>query len=967
MRGNIVKLLACLLAVCVAATPDAWAAQRTGTKKNRKSRPDADKAYDLNDIMKEPKTFLEREVFFYCRFATTANLFKNVNTRFNVNEHVNFAVWPDGTILWDSKERKDILPTLYVAKNDPANLEKIREISKYELIAVTGRVLNVYAGYPWIQVTKLELVETPADCISEITIQHMQSGSDALKADAGGAAVRHFEQGMQYGLPAEFHAKAYEQIAQAYLLDDRLDKAREYLRQAVEANNCDSILHLALADTALKMDDPGEALAHCEFAMENSGRLPQVYGIMGEARAQMGDFVQAFKDLNTAAGSPGITPREKSMVSVRRARIYILSGRFPEAARLYAAASEPGEPLASEAWLHNEIGLFYERLYLESADERYLDSAYSAYEEASRLNRLDPVLIYNMAEIEFRRQSLNDIPDYTLIRELLERINQVEPDFAPARIMEGRIFFAEEKLEEAEHRYQAVVNQIGDDPMALMALAEAYIDLGRYMDAADTVRRARRLQPWHTRIRTLGKFLEETATAIAQAEAERGFSDWLTPPAPVQPQPYESSRPSYESFGPMDTRARPRQNPIVPRYTAARREQRPHPATDPSVARGLARRPVHDEPTGYQRHLETPRMAQGYDHGFEDVYTAPSRTMRVRPGEGIRVSADGMARAEAFDGYPQDIQASVRPAPVPGQRESAYPVTEVRLHGAAARRIEEPAPLNLGYQPARREEDPGLNYRDGHAGDRGFDEYEYPDAPLGPRADAGYGPRGDRQTEYRADPPRYDDRDYGHSAYDRPEAREREVRNSRSSSGYYEDHPGRDGREEYGRDYRRDEDRGQPQYDDRRRCDDGSGERRYDSDYEAEYDADGYLRFGMVTGSTQAYASLAEVEEPCQLDEGAPRIPDFSFAPDRSPVLIAEVIAPGVTRREMPVRNANVYRPLGSARQPAEIIEKEAVAPRAGDDTSAMVPGRSGVKRADVRLPSTARGVGMTSDYNPVK
>jgi hypothetical protein len=290
MRGFILTLLACLVAFGAVPVPgEAQAAPRNGFKRAKKSRPDGDKAYSLEDIMKSPKEYHEREVFFYCRFATTANLFKNVNTRFNSSEHSNFAVWPDKTVLWDEKGRKNVLPTLYIGKIRPELLETLCTLEKYELIAVTGYVMDVYAGYPWILVTSIERSELPSDRLCEPVVEHMQSGSDALSTNAGGVAARHFEQALQFGLPPEYRAKAYEQLAQAYLLDNQLDKALDYLRQAVEADRTDPILHLALADVALRMDDAGEALAHCEFALERSGRYPQVYGIMGEARTLMGD------------------------------------------------------------------------------------------------------------------------------------------------------------------------------------------------------------------------------------------------------------------------------------------------------------------------------------------------------------------------------------------------------------------------------------------------------------------------------------------------------------------------------------------------------------------------------------------------------------------------------------------------------------------------------------------------------
>ncbi|MDR1520710.1 MAG: tetratricopeptide repeat protein, partial [Planctomycetota bacterium] len=490
-----IAALSLVLVLAPAGFPKTLAAPRTGVKKPKRTRQDEGKAYSLENIMKSPREYLEREVFFYCRFASTANLFKNVNTRFNSTEHVNFAVWPDKTVLWDENGRRNILPTLYIPKNKPELLKVLREVGKYELVAVTGVVLNVYANYPWISVTNIEKAEMPGDRLSESAIEHMQSGLEALNAKYGGVAARHFEQALQTGLPPEYLPQAYEKTAYGYLLDNRLGKARDYLRMAVECNMDDPALNLALADITLKMGDPAEALAHCEFSLEASGRYPQIYGIMGEARSLMGDYAKAYSDLNAAAGTPGITPMEKAMVNVRRARIYLRSGRNSDAARIYAAASEPDAPLAGESWLHNEIGLFYEKLYLLGGPVSYLDSAAASYNEAAALARLDVLPLYSLAEVELRRRKASAAKSFDKVREVLERIRQIDAEYVPAKIIEGRALFGEGKTNEAESRYQIVASQIGDNAISLLALAEAYMELNRPDDAVDAIRRARRMEP----------------------------------------------------------------------------------------------------------------------------------------------------------------------------------------------------------------------------------------------------------------------------------------------------------------------------------------------------------------------------------------------------------------------------------------------------------------------------------------
>ncbi len=95
----------------------------------------------------------------------------------------------------------------------------------------------------------------------------------------------------------------------------------------------------------------------------------------------------------------------------------------------------------------------------------------------------------------------------------------------------------------------------------------------------------------------------------------------------------------------------------------------------------------------------------------------------------------------------------------------------------------------------------------------------------------------------------------------------------------------------------------------------------------------------------------------------------FAFEPEYSPVLISGVQSAENDKQPRPVRNANVYRRVG-VRVPAEIFEKETVAPRPDriQDASGMAPAADGaVRGTEVRLPSSALGIGMASDYQPEK
>lgn len=941
MRGFMLKMLACLLAVSCVAVQTADAAQRTKMRKVKGERPDSDTAYSLDDIMKSPKEYIERDVMFYCRFATTSNLFKNINTRFNENAHVNIAVWPDKTVLWEAEGRKNVLPTLYIAKNDPETLDILHKVNKYELIAVTGKVLNVYARYPWILVTKLEKIEKPYDRLSEQVIEHMQSGNSSLKAGNGGAAARHYEQALQFGLPCEYRAKAYEQLAQAYLLENKLDRARGYLRQAVQIERNDPILHLALADVALQMEDPGEALAHAQFALERSGKYPQAYGIKGEALSLLGDYAKAFTELNTAAGTPGITAREKAVVSMRRARIYARSDRYPDAARVYAAISEPGEPLSTDPKLHNEIGLFYEKLFLESGDERYLESASTAFEEAARLASLNPSYLYNQAEVEFRRQRLSDYPDMKKVSDVLEKIFQIDPDYPPARVLQGRVMFQDDRPEDAEQIFQSVAPQLGSNATALLALSEAYIDLGRYGDAHTAVTCARSAEPWNKRVQALGQFLEDVTASLTMASSQspahngyvNGSQNQQRLPSGVgeyvpynemqqvpsgEPQPQQEGETTYYYQG-----------EIPPEYQASARKGGARTAKKGMpVVQGQQQRPVGmpaapAQPAQPQRQAVQPRMNANTLAAAQKMFpdAAPGS---LRPPPANSPAAATMARAKALGvtssglagkdsaRYPQDIQASVRPS-LPAEEEGTqlkrnrYPVTKVQLPESA---------VPAAQRKAAREVEELIEDEEPVSGKQAPKQKRRGAEPL----DLGYTPGGDNLIESRP-------------------AKERRLTDS-----YAEQQD--DFNEDFGKDY------------------EWQGR-----ELEAEVDEEGYIRFGMIQGVTGAYASMPvggmeKKEQPAA--DGAHIPPSFSFEPDTSPVIIADVRSKAVTGRELPVRNANLYKRYSGGRRPAEIIEREPVSPRLDGDASAMMPPAGDSRpRAEVRLPSSSQGVGMTSDYAP--
>ncbi len=805
MRGLILATLTCLVATGIVPV--------NGTAADGTS-------YSLSTVMDEPNRFVDRDVLFLCRFAATAKLFNSDTRAFTPARHGNFAVWPDRTVLWEEEGRKNVLPTLYINKSDRDIAATLSRLQRYDLIAVTGRVVEVRSGFPCVLVSRIEIVADPSAKLSAPVIDQMRRGVEALRIEAGDAAARHFEQALVLGLPSEYRAKAYEQLAQANLLAGRLDLARNCLQHAIRFNNDDPVLHTALADVALRMNSPQEALAHASYAVEKSGRLVQAHGIRAEALAAVGDHKAAAAALVDAGGSRDATVREAAMLDIRRARVNLLAGNTVAAASAYDAASDRNAPLAGDAWLHKEIGLFYEKLALESGEAGHLDKAFAAYETAVRLDADDAEAMYSLMEVEFRRQKLSPEPNYSALVAMAEAASANHPGYAPARILEGRVLFAQGRTEEAESRYQSVVNRVAHDCAALLSLAEAFVELGKPDEAAATIARARTVQPWNDRVQAVGASLEKgTPLAVSLTH----WSPAATQPASYTRPPAAPRSETFSQTGAKDMAENGQIYVVTP-------ERDGWEYVDPNEVVPVPHVVKQNAPSPGK--VSAPKSPGLIRH---DVASA-------RGGSGLGIGSSMLPTAS--NGYPQPIQASAGPASVaPGQ---SLPVTRVRLPAGA-------------YRPGTMQEN---------------DDF------IPAEAD--------------------------------PELLE----------------------------------------------------------VEAQVDADGFLRFGMMTSSTSAYASMPILPDDAEgVTEGEEaRIPPaFSFKPDTSPVLLAHVRSSG-GQRDMPVRNANVYRRWAGGRRPAEIIEREPLSPRPGMDTPAMVPPGDGVthrtevRLPQVRLPSSSRGIGAMGE-----
>lgn len=333
--------------------------------------------YALADIMRDPEAFVGKQVVFLCRFAGPSQLYKPAKTRLGQNEYANFAAWPLQAELWTDAGRQNSLPSLYVAKNNRRVNEALRTLRRYDLVAVTGRVVSPYSGLPWILAGKVERLPGGVD---ETTVLLMSAGVRALEAGDGATALDNFEHALA-GLPDEFRPAAYEYTARAHILAGDNGRAREWLYRVLDAGKDSPEVRLAIADLSLKVSDPRTVLVECATPMPRPDQRIAALGMSAEAKALLGDIESAFELLRFAESAPGATQRDRAVLDLHRARIYAHSGRVDDAAALYAELCRPDAALAGEAWLRRERSAFQEKLGLHIAGGRSVVAAVATIAE----------------------------------------------------------------------------------------------------------------------------------------------------------------------------------------------------------------------------------------------------------------------------------------------------------------------------------------------------------------------------------------------------------------------------------------------------------------------------------------------------------------------------------------------------------------------------------------------------------
>lgn len=169
-------------------------------------------------------------------------------------------------------------------------------------------------------------------------------------------------------------ARAHRGLGQIWLDRGQTEDAKRELARAVELEPKLTGVRIYYASALLKSGEPGRAIEHLRFAIEQREEVTLAYALVGVAEERLGKSAEAFADYSRAIELDA----NNATAHEGRARLLETRGDFAKAIEEYTAAyrAQPSRELAIKlAQLHTRTGQLqaaihiYRRLLLEKPDD----------------------------------------------------------------------------------------------------------------------------------------------------------------------------------------------------------------------------------------------------------------------------------------------------------------------------------------------------------------------------------------------------------------------------------------------------------------------------------------------------------------------------------------------------------------------------------------------------------------------
>ncbi|HHI80258.1 MAG TPA: hypothetical protein ENK02_09775 [Planctomycetes bacterium] len=145
----MIKSISLFVGLLSLATP--LPAQGEGSVKDPKNTT-------LRQIEKTPQAFKNLAVRIEGYFRGIGSLHNAFFTRFTRADFVNFEVWGVTKRLWIKEDFDNPTPTFFVDKRNDDVIDLLSKLKRYQKIACTGIIRNVFRGKPWFEISKIEIL-----------------------------------------------------------------------------------------------------------------------------------------------------------------------------------------------------------------------------------------------------------------------------------------------------------------------------------------------------------------------------------------------------------------------------------------------------------------------------------------------------------------------------------------------------------------------------------------------------------------------------------------------------------------------------------------------------------------------------------------------------------------------------------------------------------------------------------------
>ena len=125
-------------------------------------------AVGLEALYDDPRPWFGREVRFTFQLAELPELWNPGMTRFGARDFVAVRVWADGQLLWREADWSNPVGLVFARRGEPL-AEALGAAPTYARFTARGRVVEVFLGRPWIELTELR---AEGRSIGEGTILH---------------------------------------------------------------------------------------------------------------------------------------------------------------------------------------------------------------------------------------------------------------------------------------------------------------------------------------------------------------------------------------------------------------------------------------------------------------------------------------------------------------------------------------------------------------------------------------------------------------------------------------------------------------------------------------------------------------------------------------------------------------------------------------------------------------------------